>query len=486
MNYLIKRLLLLPLTLLAIILVNFLILNLAPNEPTTLIQKSLSGEANRSVDEGSDQNQQYLQFREHFGLTLPILLNFWPYTTKTSVCHALTILAQKKEDMSVEKYHKLRGYMGDKARFIMPLLLELAQDPSLSLEMRKEAVHLFIRGGTKQGIVKAKLSAEEKEKNREIAENTLFLEARRIVQLDELEEKVEELSSWLEKKHDEYFFSNQKKVRVLFFETRLFRYLSRIATLDFGHIRNDRNKTVISEVTKRLKYSLTLAFLPMVLTFALCLVFGMMMALHQNRPLDLGLNLLFLFLFAIPIFVAAPFLIEKIALHHKIPLTNIAIPYSGFSSAQEIYNSFTSFERLKDIALHIFLPLVALIYGSLAMQARLARTAFLEVMRQDFVRLAKAKGVKNKHLLVRHIGRAASITIVTSLTASLGVVLGGSLIVETIFEINGFGRFFYEAIVQRDYNVVLFSAFAGSLLTLIGYLLADFSYTLLDPRVTLE
>jgi peptide/nickel transport system permease protein len=107
-------------------------------------------------------------------------------------------------------------------------------------------------------------------------------------------------------------------------------------------------------------------------------------------------------------------------------------------------------------------------------------------MRQDFVRLAKAKGVRQFDLLVKHVGRAASITIVTSLAASLGVVLGGSLIVETVFEINGFGRFFYEAIVQRDYNVVLFSAFAGSFLTLIGYLLADISYTILDPRVTLD
>lgn len=488
-HYLLKRLLLLPITLFAIILVNFLILNLAPNEPSTLTQKSLSGEANRTASSTDDQSQQYLQFREHFGLTLPILLNFWPYTEAKKIKESLTLLAHKKESMSVEKYHKLRSHMGDKARFIMPLLLTLSEDRSLSLEMRKEALNLFIRGGTKQGIVKAKLTIEEKEENRRIAEDNFFLETKRLTDenpLADLEERGSSLKEWLTSHLKEYTFTPQEKTTLLFLETRFARYLSRVATLDFGHIRNDRNKSVISEVIKRLKYSLTLAVLPMFFTFVLCFIFGMIMALHQNRPLDLGLNLLFLLLFAIPIFVAAPFLIEKIALHHTIPFTNIALPYNGFNSSQEIYNSLTSFERLKDIALHIFLPLIAIVYGSLAIQTRLARTAFLEVMRQDFVRLAKAKGIKKIDILIKHIGRAASITIITSLAASLGIILGGSLIVETVFEINGFGRFFYEAIIQRDYNVVLFSAFAGSFLTLIGYLLADISYTILDPRVTLD
>ena len=78
------------------------------------------------------------------------------------------------------------------------------------------------------------------------------------------------------------------------------------------------------------------------------------------------------------------------------------------------------------------------------------------------------------------------ITIVTSLAGSLGVILGGSLIVETLFEINGFGKFFYDAILNRDYNVIMFSAIAGSFLALLGYLVADIAYTILDPRVTLD
>ena len=80
----------------------------------------------------------------------------------------------------------------------------------------------------------------------------------------------------------------------------------------------------------------------------------------------------------------------------------------------------------------------------------------------------------------------AAITIVTSLAGSLGIVLGGSLIVETLFDINGFGKFFYEAVINRDYNVIMFSALAGSFLTLVGYLCADLAYMWLDPRITLD
>ena len=125
-------------------------------------------------------------------------------------------------------------------------------------------------------------------------------------------------------------------------------------------------------------------------------------------------------------------------------------------------------------------------YGSLASSARLSRTAVLETLRQDYVRTARAKGLSTPVVLMKHVGRNAAITIVTSLAGSLGIVLGGSLIVETLFEIHGFGKFFYDAVVNRDYNVIMFSAIAGSFLSLVGYLVADIAYTVLDPRVTLE
>jgi peptide/nickel transport system permease protein len=490
--YIIRRLLLLPLTLLVIILVNFVILNLAPGEPSTQANIGATGEASRSADEtGVTGENQYLLFREHYGLTLPILWNTWPSLTIEQIRTALDQLAHMKGKMSVQTYHALRTLWGDRARFVMPYLMQEALDPTNSFEVRKMAANLLIRGGILQGHVGAILASEQRAENRIIATNNIHLGSLRIHDTDTLEtldEKIFRLSLWFEEKGGISAFSKTKQVwiKTLLFETRFCRYLGRVLTLNFGTLRNDSNKTVISEVGKRMKYSLTLAIIPLGLTFILCQIFGMLMAVWQNQWIDYSLNIFFLLLFAIPVFVAAPFLIEKIALHHTVPLTDIPIPYSGFHSPEEIYQQYTSPQRLIDTILHLLLPLIAIKYGTLAVQARLSRTAFLEVMRQDYVRTARAKGLSPLTTLIKHVGRNGAITIMTSLAASLGVVLGGSLIVETIFEINGFGRFFYAAILNRDYNVVLFSAFAGSCLTLLGYLVADISYTFLDPRISLE
>jgi peptide/nickel transport system permease protein len=488
-NYILRRLLLLPITLFLIVLVNFVILNLAPGDPVSVTDMSSSGELSRQ--EGSKGDNQYLLFRQHYGLTLPILFNSWPSLKSEQVKEALHTLSTSENEMKASEIHALKTLWGDRAPFVMPLLLSEAVDTNNSLEIRKLGANLFIRGATRSGLLGSNLNTEEKAENKKIADDNLFLSKQTISSYDKTEEvnrKVENLSRWFEANSERYPYplSFSDKTKTFFLETRFYKYFSRIATLNFGSLRNDSNKSVVSEVAKRMKYSLTLAILPMLITFALCQFFGMLMAVKQNRPIDYLLNTLFLILFAVPVFVVAPFLIEKVGLGGHVPFTKIAIPISGFHSPEAIYENLTSQKRLFDVSLHLFLPLIAVIYGTLAIQSRLARTAILEVLRQDFVKMAKAKGLATRKILVKHVGRNAAITIVTSLAASFGVVLGGSLIVETVFEINGFGRFFYEAILNRDYNVMLFSVFAGSILSLTGYLAADIAYTVLDPRVSLE
>lgn len=496
-TYILRRLILIPITLFFIILVNFVIINLAPGDPTTATEIK-EGQATR--EEGKSEvfgsDDRYLQFREYYGLTLPILFNTWPSISQKQVdVHLWQLLHRKKndqsEDMPVKEYDKLRILFGDQARFVMKKLLVVMESTENDLALRKTAARFFIRGGTKQGYVGANLTEEEKKENRKIAFDNLFLLEQMPKATEDasaIEIKIQALKKWYEENKVLYNFEPTfaEKIVIFFTDTRLFRYLSRVFTLDFGTLRDDPNKTVIHEVTRRFKYSLTLAIVPMLITFVLCQVIGLTMAVKQQKWQDHFLNMACLVLYALPIFVVAPFLIEKIALNHHFPFTNISIPISGFTSPEIIYNELTSSQRFWNTVQHIALPITAIIYGSLASQSRLARTAVLEVMRQDYVRTARAKGLPPSKVLLKHVGRNASITIVTSIASSLGIILGGSLIVETIFEINGFGKFFYDAVVNRDYNVIMFSALAGSFLTLLGYLVADIAYTLLDPRLTLE
>jgi peptide/nickel transport system permease protein len=484
LDYIIRRLLLLPLTLFCIVLINFVIINLAPGEPTTQTKTSAEGEAVASEqDAATFSDDQYLQFREHYGLTLPIILNFFPWTSYEQVYKDVSILATQKNDMSAKKYNKLRIGLGDKARFIMPDLLKVMQDPKADKIIRTTAIRLMVRGGTRQAFLGYDLSNKQKLYNRKIARDNMFLQS--ILKSDDA---ATNLSSWYAENNNFYNFepTSTQKIKTLFFETRICRYLTKVLSLDFGSLRNDKNKTVISEVTKRFKYSLTLALLPMFATFVFCQFFGFVMAVRHNRWQDISLNVLCLILYATPIFVVAPFLIEKVAMYHSFFFTDVSIPISGFSSPDIIYQAKTSWGQLWDIVTHIVLPITAIMYGGLAAQSRLSRTAILEVLRRDYVRTALAKGLSRLTIMWRYVGRNAAITIVTAIAGSLGVILGGSLIVETVFQINGFGLFFYEAIINRDYNVIMFSVIAGSCLTLLGYLVADISYTLLDPRVTLE
>ncbi len=491
--------LLLPLTLFCIVLVNFVIINLAPGDPVTLTQITAEGNLARREDHavafGSDD--RYLQFREHYGLTLPILFNTWPSISQQTVNERLWKLTFRKEspqatsEMKVKDYDALRLKFGDQARFVMPKLLHSMRDPHSSMDIRRMATRFFVRGGTRQAYLGPDLTEEQKTYNRKIGKENNFLASSVVSPNDspaEAEKKIQALHQWYDNNKLYYNFEPtfRQKVGIFFTETRFYRYLSRVLTLNFGTLRNDENKTVIQEVVKRFKYSLTLSLIPMVITFFLCQIFGMCMAYYQSMWPDYSLNVIFLVFYAIPVFVVAPFLIEEIALKHHFPFTGIPIPLSGFTSSESVYNQETTIERLFDVLRHIFLPLVAILYGSLAAQSRLSRTAILEVMRQDYVRTAKAKGLPTSTILVKHVGRNAAITIVTSIASSLGIVLGGSLIVETLFDINGFGKFFYDAVVNRDYNVIMFSALAGSFLSLLGFLAADLAYTLLDPRLTLE
>lgn len=469
-RYIARRLLLVPITLFFIILVNFVIMSLAPGDPVTITEISEQGASRRADRSTSNPSEnRYLQFREFYGLTLPILFNTWPWISKEKVYAALHTLAYPGQ-MNIKDLDDLRIKFGDQSRFVMPWILEALEDTKLSMAERELARRFFLRGAFRLGFAGSGLSEEQKRINQKITRDNEYLSS--------LSFDPPAYRAWYQANKGFYQMEPtfKQKIHILLFESRFSKYLSRILTLDFGVMRNDPNKSVISEVVKRFKYSLTLSVTPLVITFFLSLFFGMVMAVWKGYFFDWGLNFIFLILFAIPVFVAAPFLIAQAT----------SLPTSGFTSPDAVYDRLTTGGKLLDILQHIALPLLAILYGSLAVQARLSRTAFLETLKKDYVRTAFVKGVPRLDILIKHVGRNASITLVTSIAGSLGVVLSGSLIVETLFEIDGFGKFFYDAILNRDYNVIMFSALASSFLTLIGYLLADLAYMLLDPRVRLD
>jgi len=141
---------------------------------------------------------------------------------------------------------------------------------------------------------------------------------------------------------------------------------------------------------------------------------------------------------------------------------------------------------LFDRAWHLVLPVITLSYGGFAFLAKLTRTSILENLQADYARTARAKGVSEKDVLWKHVFRNSLMPLITVTAGLLPSLLAGSLIVETIFSINGMGQLALEAVKSRDRELILSITLIAGFLTLIGNLIADFLYTIVDPRVSYD
>ncbi|HWP84372.1 MAG TPA: ABC transporter permease, partial [Terriglobia bacterium] len=159
-------------------------------------------------------------------------------------------------------------------------------------------------------------------------------------------------------------------------------------------------------------------------------------------------------------------------------------PISGISSLDAEQLPFWAW--LKDRVWHLVLPVFCLTYGGLAYISRQMRAGMLETIRQDYIRTARAKGLSEKVVVFKHALRNSLIPIITLMADLLPALLGGSVIIESIFTIPGMGLLGFEAILSRDYPVVMAISTIAAFLTLIGLLLADLCYALVNPTISLE
>jgi peptide/nickel transport system permease protein len=146
----------------------------------------------------------------------------------------------------------------------------------------------------------------------------------------------------------------------------------------------------------------------------------------------------------------------------------------------------TTLEIFGDIVWHMVLPVICLTYGSLAVLSRYARTGLLDVIRSDYIRTARAKGLSEFVVILKHAVRNGMIPILTLLGTTLPVLIGGSIIIEFIFNIEGMGKLMLTAINYRDFNIIMGVLLISSILTLLGILLSDISYALVDPRISFD
>ncbi len=251
-------------------------------------------------------------------------------------------------------------------------------------------------------------------------------------------------------------------------------WLSRLVRFDFGKSFKD-GRLVIIKILERLPATLLLNVLSLLLIFFIALPIGIISAVRQDSFFDKGMTVFVFLGFSVPAFWLALLLMVLFG------VVLGWLPISGMHSVNFPYFSFWG--KLWDIIKHLILPVFVSAFGGLAYLSRYSRTSMLEVLRQDYIRTARAKGLSEKKVIYRHALRNALIPIVTLLGLSLPALIGGGFIFETIFAWPGMGRLGYQAIMARDYPVIMGVGIVAALLTLLGNLIADITYAFIDPRI---
>jgi len=256
-------------------------------------------------------------------------------------------------------------------------------------------------------------------------------------------------------------------------------WIASVAKLDFGNEFFRPNVKVRDEIFKRLKVTVPLAIVSVVLSYLIALPLGIFSAVKSGTLIDRGSSFIVFLLYAVPTFWAGLMLILIFG------ATGLDwLPVLGLHDKDA--DTFTRGQYIWDVVRHCVLPVVCLTYGSFAYLSRQMRVGMLDVIRQDYIRTARAKGLSERTVVMKHALRNSLIPVVTLFASVLPILIGGSVIVESVFSIPGMGLYAFEGIVQRDYNVVMATVTFSALLTLVGFLISDITYVFVDPRIAYD
>lgn len=253
------------------------------------------------------------------------------------------------------------------------------------------------------------------------------------------------------------------------------RWLGRLARLDFGDSFSQDHRPVFDKIKERMPVTITLNLLSIVAILAVAIPIGILSATHRNTLFDRGTTLFVFLGFATPSFWLALLLMGFLGVNLGL------FPIAGLKSFN--YDSLSAVGKVLDMAHHLVLPVFVASFGGLAGFSRYMRSNMLEVIRQDYILTARAKGLSERTVIYRHALRNALLPVITILGLSVPGLIGGSVIFETIFAVPGMGKLFYDGVMMRDYPLIMGILVMGAVLTLIGNLLADICYALADPRI---
>ena len=252
-------------------------------------------------------------------------------------------------------------------------------------------------------------------------------------------------------------------------------WLKQVATLDFGESFAQDHRPVLVKVRERMPITILINVLSIVVILAVSVPIGILSAVRRNSMFDRGTTIFVFLGFAMPSFWLALLMMDYFGVRLGL------LPVAGLKSIG--YDYLSPAGQFWDMTRHLILPIFISAFGGLAGFSRYMRSNMLEVIRQDYILTARAKGLSERVVIYKHALRNALLPVITILGLSVPGLIGGSVIFETIFAIPGMGKLFYDGVMMRDYPLIMGILVIGAVLTLVGNLLADISYAIADPRI---
>ncbi len=304
------------------------------------------------------------------------------------------------------------------------------------------------------------------------------------VKLTDSAEEVERVASnWLayyESHRSDYDPSLPAKIWYLFADTQYANSLARLVTFSFGKSMVSPYDPVSAKIWDAVKVSVWLMLLAELVVYLVAIPSGILCAIRRGRWQDKLISLILFILYSVPVVVACMIFLTLLCYGKPFKL----FPMYGLHS--EDWRSMSLAGYLADYLWHVFLPVICLSVFSMAGLAMYSRTSMLDVVNQDYIRTARAKGLPERAVVLKHALRNALIPVITLFSNFLPALLGGSVVVEWLFGIPGMGRLSFDSILAKDYNTLMALIYIDAVVVMVSILITDLLYVVVDPRITFE
>jgi peptide/nickel transport system permease protein len=485
LKYIFKRVLFFVPTIFAISLLTFILMSSAPGDPAELmLNRAVGGDGGQAADKLAG-DKAYNMVRKRLGLDLPLFYFSFSNLASTDTLHRIAKIDHRKTlDRLTSDYgnwKEIEAYYHS-AKKLELTILDIPKDSSVTtplIALRNAVNNLYLNYNDK--AIRSSFAEMQQQMNQgeKLAKALPALNAT-VAAYDAVQQNPTKWKNYIPTLHING--TKNQYHRWLFGDAPWFSS-SEDETLSRGFIRGDFGTSYFAKrpvgtlVWESIGYTMTISLISILITYLISIPLGVFSAVNKGTTADQSLSTGLFILYSMPSFWIATMMIIFLGGGDFLDL----FPPTGVADVDE---DDPFFARLGMQIFHLTMPMICWTYGSFAYLSRQMRGGMLAVLQQDYIRTARSKGLNNNVVVWKHAFRNSLLPVITIFSSVFPAMIGGSVILEFIFTIPGMGKLGFEAVIRRDYPVVLTVTMFSAILTLVGYLVSDILYAVVDPRIS--